>query len=106
MRKRRRTAVSPSLSLFLLLCMLLPLRIGRAQQAAEQAGSVAPQTGVIAGVVTAQQTGLALPEVRITVAGTGLGATADHDGRVTIAQVPPGTYLLPSRLIGYELGDL
>src|SRR5207302_8839169 len=62
--------------------------------------------GVIAGVVTAQQTGLALPEVRITVAGTGLGATADHDGRFSIAQVPPGTYRLQARLIGYEVGEV
>ena len=106
MRKRRRTAVSPSLAVCLLLCTLLPLRLGRAQQAAEQAGAVAPETGVIAGVVSAQGTGLALPEVRVTVTGTGLGATADHDGKFTIAQVPPGSYRLQARLIGYEVGDV
>src|SRR5438445_236123 len=106
MRTRRRTAVSPSLSLSLLLCVLLPLRVGRAQQAAEQAGPVAPETGVIAGVVTAQETGLALPEVRVSVLGTSLAATADHDGRFTIAQVPPGTYRLQARLIGYEVGEI
>jgi len=106
MRKRRRTAVSPSLAFFLLLCALLPLRVGRAQQAGQQVGPVAPETGVIAGVVTAQETGAALPEVRVTVLGTGLGATAGRDGRFTVAQVPPGTYRLQARLIGYEVGEV
>src|SRR5437588_583043 len=106
MRKRRRTAVSRSLSFLVLLCLLLPLRVGRAQQMAEQAGSAAPETGVIAGVVTAQETGVALPEVRVTVLGTSLAATADHDGRFSIAQVPPGTYRLQARLIGYEVGEV
>src|SRR5438128_2002453 len=106
MRTRRRTAVSPSLASCLLLCALLPLRPGRAQQMAEQAGAVAPETGVIAGVVTAQETGLALPEVRVSVLGTNLAATADHDGRFSIAQVPPGTYRLQARLIGYEVGEV
>src|SRR5256885_15351785 len=106
MRKRRRTAVSPSLSFLVLLCLLLPLRVGRAQQMAEQAGSAAPETGVIAGVVTAQETGLALPEVRVSVLGTSLAATADRDGRFTIAQVPPGSYRLQARLIGYEVTEV
>ena len=92
MRKRRRTAVSPSLSFYLLLCALLPLGVGRAQQAGQQVGPVAPETGAITGVVAAQETGAVLPEVRVTVAGTGLAATTDHDGRFTIAQVPPGTH--------------
>src|SRR5437762_5655263 len=106
MRKRRRTAVSPSLSFLVLLCLLLPLRVGRAQQMAEQAGSAAPETGVIAGVVTAQETGVALAEVRVTVLGTSLAATAGRDGRFTIAQVPPGTYRLQARLIGYSVADV
>src|ERR1051325_3455667 len=106
MRTRRRTAVSPSLSFSLLLCVLLPLRVGRAQQAAEQAGSVAPETGVIAGVVTAQETGLGTPQGRGTIPGTRVAATSDHDGKFTIAQVPPGTYHLQARVIGYALGEV
>src|SRR5256885_7459477 len=106
MRKRRRTAVSPSLSFLVLLCVLLPLRVGRAQQMAEQAGSAAPETGVIAGVVTAQETGVALAEVRVSVLGTNLAATADHEGRFSIAQVPPGTYRLQARLIGYSVAQV
>src|SRR5437868_15416484 len=106
MRKRRRTAVSPSLAFFLLLGALLPLRVGRAQQAGQQVAPVAPETGAITGVVTAQETGAALPEVRVTVLGTGLGATAGRDGRFTVAQVPPGTYRLQARLIGYSVADV
>src|SRR5437588_6314037 len=106
MRKRRRTAVSPSLSFLVLLCLLLPLRAGRAQQVAEQGGSAAPETGVIAGAVIAQETGVALPEVRVSVLGTNLAATADRDGRFTIAQVPPGTYRLQARLIGYSVAEV
>ena len=87
MRKRRRTAVSPSLSFLVLLCLLLPLRVGRAQQMAERAGSGAPETGVIAGVVTAQETGLALAEVRVSVLGTTLAATADREGQIGRAHV-------------------
>src|SRR5256885_458143 len=106
MRKRRRTAVSPSLSFLVLLCVLLPLRGGRAQQMAEQAGSAAPETGVIAGVVTAQETGVALAEVRVSVLGTNLAATADHEGKFSIAQVPRGTYRLQARLIGYSVAEV
>ena len=106
MRKRRRTAVPPSFAFCLLLCALLPLRIGRAQQAAEPAGAVAPEAGVIAGVVTAQETGLALPEVRVTIPGTRFAATAGRDGKFSIAEVPPGTYRLQARVIGYAVGEV
>ncbi len=104
---KRPTAVSPRglcLSLFVPLCALLPLEAARAQETGPNAP--APESGAIAGVVTAQQTGLALPEVRVTVASTGLGATTDHDGRFTISHVPPGTYRLHARLIGYEVGEV
>src|SRR2546429_10005950 len=95
MRKRRRTAVSPSLSFLVLLCLLLPLRVGRAQQMAEQAGSAAPQTGVIAGVVTAQETGGALAEGRLSALGTNLGATHGHEGNVSHCHVPPRPHRPP-----------
>ncbi len=104
---KRPTAVTPRglcLSLFVPLCALLPLEAARAQETGPNAP--APESGTIAGVVTAQQTGLALPEVRVTVASTGLGATTDHDGRFTISHVPPGTYRLHARLIGYDVGEV
>jgi TonB-linked SusC/RagA family outer membrane protein len=105
MRERRRTAVSPSFVL-LMLYALLPPPVGQAQQAREQPGALAPETGVITGVVTAQETGVPLAEVRVTVEGTGRSGTSGPDGRYTIDQVPPGTYRLHARLIGYTVADL
>src|SRR5439155_6092648 len=99
---KRPTAVAPRgfcLSLFVRLCALLPLQAARAQQTGPVAAP--PETGTIAGVVTAQETGAALPEVRVTVSGTALAATSGPDGRYTIALVPPGTYRLQARLIGH-----
>ena len=97
---KRPTAVTPRglcLSLFVPLCALLPLEAARAQQTDATAPS--PEAGTIAGVVTAQETGAALPEVRVTVSGTALAATSGPDGRYTIGLVPPGTYRLQARLI-------
>jgi len=99
---KRPTAVTPRglcLSLFVPLCALLPLEAARAQQTDATAPS--PEAGTIAGVVTAQETGAALPEVRVTVSGTALAATSGPDGRYTIGLVPPGTYRLQARLIGH-----
>jgi TonB-linked SusC/RagA family outer membrane protein len=99
--KRRHTAVPPgSLSLvFLSLCALLPIQTGRAQQM----GAVAPppETGTIAGVVTAVETATPLPNARVTLPGTVLAATAGADGHYTIALVPPGTYQIRAQLIGH-----
>jgi TonB-linked SusC/RagA family outer membrane protein len=81
------------------LCTLLPLQAAGAQQT----GPVAPppETGTIAGVVTAVETGTPLANARVTLAATDLGATAGPDGRYTIALVPPGTYRLRTQLIGH-----
>jgi TonB-linked SusC/RagA family outer membrane protein len=102
MRERRRpTASRKGIILFLLLGPLLPLATGWAQQG----GSGPPETGAITGVVTAQETGNPLAEARVTVAGGGLSAVTGPNGRYTIAGVPPGTYRLTARLIGYALGE-
>src|SRR5204862_6137704 len=104
---KRPTAVSPRglcLSLFVPLCALLPLEAARAQETGPNAP--APESGTIAGVVTAVETGSPIPNVRVTVSGTALAATSGPDGRYTIALVPPGTYRLQARLIGEEVGQL
>jgi len=106
MWKGRSTAVSPSLFFLSLLCALLPLQVGRAQQAGEQTGSVAPETGVITGVVTAQETGTPLPNARVSIAGGDLATTAGPDGHYTLALVRPGTYRLEARLIGHGSAEV
>jgi TonB-linked SusC/RagA family outer membrane protein len=91
--KRRHTAF------FLPLCVLLPIQTGRAQQTSPAAPH--GETGTIAGMVTAVETGTPLPNARVTLAGTALAGTAGADGHYTIALVPPGTYQLRVQLIGH-----
>jgi len=63
---------------------------------------IAGTTGKITGRVIDKQTGDPLPFVNIVVAGTGLGAVSDEDGYYVILNVPPGTYDLEARMIGYH----
>src|SRR2546422_10760046 len=62
---------------------------------------LAQETGRVAGTVTAQQTGAPLAGASVTLAGGSLGAVTGSDGRDLIAGVPPGTYRVRARLIGY-----
>src|SRR2546429_1779884 len=62
---------------------------------------LAQETGRVAGTVTAQQTGAPLAGASVTLAGGSLGAVTGSDRRDLIAGVPPGTYRVPARLIGY-----
>ena len=58
-------------------------------------------TGKIAGRVTDAVTKDALPGATVLVEGVNLGASADVDGYYTIINVPPGTYAVSLRLVGY-----
>lgn len=78
----------------LLLCLTLPVRVSTAQD-------VGPQTGTIAGTVTSQETGAPLAGAAVAVVGTRLETATGADGRYAIAQVPPGSYRIRARLIGY-----
>src|SRR4030042_5035964 len=60
------------------------------------------QTGQIAGRVTDSETGSALPGANIFLKGTSLGAASDIDGNYIIPNVPPGTYNVTVKYIGYE----
>src|SRR5437870_11976188 len=62
---------------------------------------LAQETGRVAGTVTAQQTGAPLAGASVTLAGGSLGAVTGSDGRYLIAGVPPGTFRVRARLIGY-----
>jgi TonB-linked SusC/RagA family outer membrane protein len=84
------------------LLAVLSVQTGRAQ-----GGSApAPPTGTIAGLVTAEGSGSPLPATHVTIMGTQFAASAGSDGRYTIASVPPGTYHVRARLIGYGLGEV
>ena len=57
--------------------------------------------GKIAGKVIDAQTGKPLPGVNIFISGTSLGAATDNDGEYFIINVPPGTYTLVAKMMGY-----
>ena len=63
--------------------------------------SLAQETGAVAGTVTAQESGTPLAGAGVTVVGTRFEAATGTDGRYTIAGLPPGTYRVRARLIGY-----
>ena len=69
-----------------------------------RAGSAVAQGDSLTGRVT-DTTGASLAGVRISVVGTRFGAVTGPDGRYAIAAVPPGTYRLQARLIGYGIGE-
>ena len=60
------------------------------------------ETGKITGVVKDKETGEPLPSASVMIQGTHLGAAADLDGFYVILNVPPGTYTLEARMIGYK----
>src|SRR5438034_262644 len=69
-----------------------------------RAGSAA-QGDSLRGRVT-DTTGAALAGVRVSVVGTRFGAVTGPDGRYAIADVPPGTYRVQARLIGYAVAEV
>jgi TonB-linked SusC/RagA family outer membrane protein len=59
------------------------------------------QLGAVAGRVTDRSTGLGIANTAVALEGTRLFSTADDSGRFRIVNVPPGTYTLIARRIGY-----
>jgi len=60
------------------------------------------QTGKLTGVVTDKATGKPVEGVAVTIQGTTLGQTTNASGRYFIIQVPPGTYSVQARRLGYQ----
>jgi hypothetical protein len=60
------------------------------------------QTGKVVGKATDLQTGEPLVGANIIVEGTNLGAATNANGDYLILNVPPGTYTLRARYIGYR----
>jgi len=70
-----------------------------------RAASEPAQGDTLTGRVT-DTTGVALAGVRVSVVGTRFGAVTGPDGRYAIADVPPGTYRVQARLIGYAVAEV
>lgn len=60
------------------------------------------QTGKIVGKVTDAQSGEVLIGANVIVQGTNLGAATDVNGEYLILNVPPGSYTIIARYIGYR----
>jgi len=63
--------------------------------------ALAGTTGKIAGRVIDKANKQALASVNVIIVGTSLGAPTDLDGYYNIINIPPGSYNLEFRLIGY-----
>jgi TonB-linked SusC/RagA family outer membrane protein len=68
---------------------------------AAPAAARAQATGTVVGEVT-DPGRLPLPGVTVQLDGTRLGASTGNDGRYRIAAVPPGTYTVLTRRIGFN----
>ncbi|NOZ61871.1 MAG: TonB-dependent receptor [Calditrichaeota bacterium] len=58
--------------------------------------------GKIKGKITNKH-GRGIPNAQIIIKGTVLGASANLNGEYAIKNVPPGTYILQTKVIGYRL---
>ncbi len=64
--------------------------------------TLAGVTGKLSGRVTDRSTGEPLPFANVLVVGTTMGAMTDLDGYFHILNVPPGTYEVEARMMGYN----
>ena len=55
----------------------------------------------ITGIVTDSAAGFPVAGVNVSIAGTSLGAVTSDEGRYTISGVPPGTYTVDARRLGF-----
>ena len=76
---------------------------GRAQQ---PAAATPAATGVVTGTVVDSASGAAISGAQALLVGTTLGATTGPDGRFTITRVPPGTYRVQVRRLGFQLREV
>jgi hypothetical protein len=60
------------------------------------------QNAIIKGFIFEKETGNAVPYTNVYLKGTGLGSTADGNGNFVITKIPPGSYTLMIKSIGYD----
>lgn len=65
-------------------------------------GPFAGTTGKIVGKVVDAQSGETLPGVNVVLEGTMMGAATDLDGEYLILHVPPGTYTIRAKMMGFS----
>jgi hypothetical protein len=65
-------------------------------------GLYAQNLGTLAGRITDSKTGLPLEGANIILEGTTLGAVTDSDGFFRLENIPPQTYNIQVRYLGYE----
>ncbi|MGH7454206.1 MAG: carboxypeptidase-like regulatory domain-containing protein, partial [bacterium] len=65
------------------------------------AGSVLAAGGTIKGRV-ATATGEGIPNAQVVITGTTMGASANANGEYVIRNVPSGTYVVRTQVIGYQ----
>ena len=63
-------------------------------------------SGTIEGLVRDAQTGDPLPGANVMLVKTGLGASTDINGKYAIRDIPPGSYTLRARYVGYKEKEL
>ena len=65
------------------------------------AATARAQTGRVTGIISDSAAGFPVAGVTVALTGTTLGGVSAENGRYTIAAVPPGTYALEARRLGY-----
>ncbi|WP_309669857.1 TonB-dependent receptor, partial [Gemmatimonas sp.] len=60
------------------------------------------QTGKLTGVVTDAETGKPVEGVAVVIQGTTLGSNTNASGRYFIIQVPPGSFSVQARRLGFQ----
>jgi outer membrane receptor protein involved in Fe transport len=69
-------------------------------------GTAQAQTGKLTGIVTDAQSGVPLEGVQVILQNTGISALTGANGRFFIVNVPPSTYTVLVRRIGYTSAEV
>jgi TonB-dependent receptor len=64
------------------------------------------RNGSLKGTIKDAQTKDVLPFTNVVLVGTSMGAAADMDGNYIIRNVPPGSYVLRAKYIGYQQQEI